>query len=46
MKVQEELESLREDKQELEAELKARNEEIYQLNEKLMLLEINQQMNG
>lgn len=46
MKVQEDLDRLREDKSELEAELKARNEEIYQLNEKLMMLEINQQMNG
>jgi predicted nuclease with TOPRIM domain len=41
MKVQEDLDRLREDKSELEAELRARNEEIYQLNEKLMMLEIN-----
>jgi hypothetical protein len=34
---------LQDDKKELEGELKLRTEEIYALNEKLMVLEINQQ---
>jgi predicted nuclease with TOPRIM domain len=41
IQVKEELEGLQQDKRDLEAEVKSRNDEIYQLNEKLMLLEIN-----
>lgn len=41
LQVREELECLQQDKRELESEIKSRNDEIYQLNEKLMLLEIN-----
>ena len=37
----EEVEDLEDQKKELENELKLRNEEIYQLNEKIILLEIN-----
>ena len=46
LKLTAELDALQEDKRDLEGEIKSRNEEIYQLNEKLMLLEISQQMNG
>ena len=41
VKAREELDALQEDKRDLEAEIKSRNDEIYQLNEKLMLLEIS-----
>jgi chromosome segregation ATPase len=39
-KATEELDELQESKRELESELKARNEEIYQVNEKLMNMEL------
>lgn len=44
MKLKEELEQAELDKKELENEIKQRNEEIYQMNEKLILLEINSSM--
>ena len=45
LKLKEELEQAELDKKELENEIKQRNEEIYQMNEKLILLEINSSMN-
>ena len=41
MKLREELERAQEEKRELEQEIKCRNEEIYQMNERLLLQEIN-----
>ena len=42
--MQEELEEVQSDKEELENEVKLRNEEIYQMNEKMILNEINSSM--
>ena len=44
IKIKEELESVISEKKELEMEIKARNEEIYQMNERLILTEINSSM--
>lgn len=41
VKLKDLLEQLKEEKVELENEVKSRNEEIYQMNEKMMMLEIN-----
>lgn len=46
VKLKSELEKALEEKTELESEIKSRNEEIYQMNEKMMLLEINSSMNN
>jgi hypothetical protein len=46
VKLKQELEKAREDKTELEAEVKSRNEEFYELNQRLIMLEINSSMNG
>jgi len=42
--LQEELEEVQTEKEELENEVKLRNEEIYQMNEKMILNEINSSM--
>lgn len=46
VKLKKELEKILEEKTELENEIKSRNEEIYQMNERLMMLEINSSMNN
>jgi hypothetical protein len=46
VKLKQELEKAVEEKTELEVEVKSRNEEFYELNQRLIMLEINQSMNG